>query len=388
MGQKQYSTVVRAGVYRDYWQTPTDRFVETERVDHTFAYGEPRLGYPKLLGQGNVGGAFYVYGRDVQRPGTSIPLVKGGQPYKEHTYSGTMHSNIGFPSLPPYKGPEEFGAEAYEKMRPDNAIFAGLNAAYELREIPGMLKDQISKNGLNNIGNWYLAVKFGWEPLLRDIIDFVTKQRKAQIRLAQLIRDEGKPVRRRITLRDEVNLNVVETWQNNAGLDPSFVDYFYGGGHYTTVTSNYDRVWASAQFRTWLPGGPRDINWTRRMLAAIYGARPTPKVIWNAIPWSWLADWFGNLGSMIANLESDVADRQAADYAYVMRWSGTQVRRTHACVMNDALLNTWFPVEVNGFSDSFTKMRTRASPFHPALKEIDLSGTQLAILGALGLSRL
>ncbi len=388
MGLKQTSTIVKAGVYRDYWQTPTDRFVESERVDQTFAYGEPRVGYPKLLGKENVGGAFYVYGRNVSRPGTSVPLIKGGQPYKEHNYSGTLHSNISFPSLPPYKGPDEFGAEAYAKLRPDNAIMGGLNAIYELKDLPGMLRQRFLNNGLKDIGNYYLALKFGWEPLLRDIRDFVTNQRKAQERLQQLLRDEGKPVRRRIDLRDVHDLSTAVTWQNNAGLDPVFVDYFYGGGVFDTITDNYDKVWASAQFRYWLPGGPRDVYWRRRMLAAIYGFNPTPKVVWKAIPWSWLVDWFSNVGFMIANLQSDIADRQAADYAYVMRHSGTSVRKTHKCVLNDAMTNAWFPFEANGYSDSFTKMRTRASPFLPALKDSDLSPVQLSILGALGLSRL
>ena len=349
----------------------------------------PRYGYPKLLGKRNVGGVFYLVKNEVLK-GSKQVSVKGAGIWSNYKYSGLVVSDQTYLATPTVKLADPYASEAYEKCRPDKANWAGLNALYELKDLPGMLRQRFHGSGLHEIGDYYLAQKFGWDPLLRDVRDMVITQMTAQKRLNQLLRDEGRPVRRSVKVYESSDTSSSGKISSvDGGTSPGLVSQFYRNGWTSTETEVFDKVWANAQFRYWLPGGPRDIAWRREILRRINGFRVTPKVIYNAIPWSWLIDWFSNAGSMLANIQSDIADRQAADYGYVMRYSGTILRRNSFVEMlEDAPGTKWFPVSLQCRCEASTKMRANIGPFHPALKENQLSGVQLAIMGALGLSRL
>jgi hypothetical protein len=273
-------------------------------------------------------------------------------------------------------------------MKPDKPNMNLLNSIYELKDVPGMLHQRFLNHGLAGIGDYYLALKFGWEALLKDCRDFVQTQRNAQKALKQLLHDEGKPVRRKINLAHDMSSPIVT---GGAGIStfPSFVTYFYGpNGRHTDTEYTGSDIWASARFRYWLPGGPRDVNWTRRMLAAIYGLKPTPAVVYRAIPWTWLVDWFTNIGDVIDNLDTSLVDRLANDYFYVMRHDYT--RSTRTCT------GTFFrspTMELVDWSATSTlqwgcKSRVAGDPFGFNTPQNALSGVQLSILGALGLSKL
>jgi hypothetical protein len=282
-----------------------------------------------------------------------------------------------------------YAAEAFAKMKPTQPEFSALNSIYELREMPQLFKADYHKRGLRGVADYNLAIQFGWIPLLNDIKSFLSLQAKLQKRLAQLLRDNGRPVRRRITLKDESSPNAVAQGSSYSAFQPVLVTQYYASQPtWKTTTFFRERVWASAQFRYWLPGGPRDVEYSRRLLRALSGYRVTPDVIYNAIPWSWLVDWFSNLGYLLENLDyAGVAERLAADYFYIMRsqeWSmeyvasGSFKRRS----------GETFSVRATALTRAFAKSRVRGGPFDIALKEKDLSATQLGILGALGLSRL
>jgi hypothetical protein len=280
-----------------------------------------------------------------------------------------------------------YGATAYAKMKPDRPSMNGLNAIYELKDVPRMLSQRFQAQGLHEIGDYYLALKFGWEALLKDVVSFVITQRQAQDTLKQILRDEGKPIRRAIRLSD-ANANTYSAQGSGNVLGPSFVTYFYGPCSYQARINSIDRVWASARFRYWLPGGPRDVQWTNSMLAKIFGFKPTPKVVWRAIPWTWLIDWFTNVGDMIDNLETSLVDRLAADYFYTMRNVANVAEVTGNSTFYRAETLQPITVSATGTKETGYKSRLKGDPFGWGTPENSLSGTQLAIMGALGLSRL
>jgi hypothetical protein len=272
-------------------------------------------------------------------------------------------------------------------MKPTKPVFSALNSLYELRELPEMLRQRFLDMGLKSIPNYWIALQFGWGPLLRDIIAMCDLQRKAQKQLAQLLRDNGKPVRRRVNLAASEDTMVFENVANNA-MSPSFVDRFYRARPYHRTTRRTVKLtWASAQFRYHLPDGPRDIAWRAKMLRALYGLNPSPSVVYKMIPWSWLVDWFSNLGAMISNLEAGVADRLAADYFYLME--ELQLRED---ILSKAVFAGMdfqsITCQSTSSSVSTCKRRMKGDPFGWATPEATLSGMQLSILGALGLSRI
>lgn len=363
----------------------------TRYVDKWLAESSGHYGYPGLLGTRNVGGGFVLRGADIVHTPTENTTYWRGGPNNQR-YVGSFITNLASYSQPNLSVASMLGsawaAEAYSKMKPTKPEFSALNAMYELRELPQLLRQRLSESNLRNMGNYYLALEFGWKPLLRDIRNLVSVQSKAQDRLKQLLRDNGRPVRRRVLLRDLSSPNDSTAGTAYGSLQPVLsTQYYVSQPTWRRTTYFRERIWASARMRYWLPGGPRDIAWNRKMMARLYGLSPSPAVIYNMIPWSWLVDWFSNLGSLIENLDSGVADNLAADYFYIMRsqeWSAEQVSRGLFKRPNGEV----FSAVATSSTRAFAKSRVRGGPFDPSVLESDLNGKQLAILGALGLSRM
>nr|UJQ85618.1 MAG: hypothetical protein 1 [Leviviridae sp.] len=345
---------------------------------------EGHWGYPRFPPDSDIGGGFRLEKNDRVLNPVHVGTIRGQTP--SDTYVGSFSANSSMSQFGIGRHePIDWGAAAYNRMKPTQPDFSGLNALYELKDIPEMLRQRF--RGLKDIPNYWLALKFGWEPLLRDVRNFVNLQRNAQDRLQQLLRDNGRPVRRRITMQNREVNNVSTAGSGYGAVYPTLVTQFYAKTPvFLDRVVTTDRVWASGTYKYWLPSGPRDINWTRGMVARIFGLQPSPSVVYNAIPWTWLVDWFTGLGDVIENTEAGVADRLAASNFYIMR----EYRET---ATREATM--WFK-RVSGEEVSFTSScvvtrksceRARGNPFGLAAPN-PLSGMQLSILGALGLSRI
>ena len=371
---------------------PSDKYLNQVLWNTELVEGDRgNWGYPDFPPDRDIGGPFFVRGHKRVMPKVSVgKIIRPGAP-NEETYTGCVGPSLEILSMVSGKlaDPSSWGATAYNRMRPDKPNFEGLNAIYELKDLPGMLEQRLRR--ISDIGNYYLALQFGWKPLYRDVVNLVKTQMSAQDRLKQLIRDNGRPVRRKIMLED---VRLPGGYTDSIGypvsaMQPILPTQFYAGQHVTKLNLyDYRKTWASAQFRYWLPEGPRDILWTARMMARIFGFNPTPKVVYNAIPWSWLVDWFTNAGDVIANMSGGIADRLAADRFYLM-----QERGAYGTLEGMGVYYRYpdfAPVRVSGTASEqwYHKVRLKGDPFGLNTSQNNLSGMQLSILGALGLSRL
>jgi hypothetical protein len=107
------------------------------------------------------------------------------------------------------------------------------------------------------------------------------------------------------------------------------------------------------------------------------------------LPFSWLVDWFTNVGDVVSNVSTLGSSLQLA-YGYIMvedRWQRT-VEGDYG--PDDYYLRTGTSVRENIKSSvtHYRKRRLKASPFGFTVSFQDLSMGQKAILTALGLSRL
>jgi len=382
----------KLGTFYEKFNPPTTLYGSTGGHATSLLLGsEGHYGYPNFPPDRNVGGLFRLYFWEDVRS-----LVGAGELWRQSDYNGEHYvgSLVTQPASAGWSWSnsqditgDPFGISAYNRMKPTQPNFQGLNAVYELREVPGMLRQRLSHNDLKNIGSYYLALQFGWRPLLNDIRNFVRTQMNAQKRLKQLLRDNGKPVRRRVVLQ-ELSESTSVTMTGYNAFDPVFVTQMYRApADIKETTTNIRRVWASARFRYWLPPGPQDVNWQRKMTAAIFGFQPSPAVVWNALPWTWLSDWFLDIGGILENMDAGVADRLAADYYYIMMENKSVGVRD---VVGHYYHQGGSPHDITGTS-SYTvgnKGRVPGDPFGWNTSENNLSGMQLSILGALGLSRL
>ena len=361
-------------------------------VDKYMGAGDKgHYGYPNFPADRNVGGAFSYRNYSTQNELIDVTGIHTGRfgTTINYTYDGRLQ--VVGSAAPVVTGEltgADWGPEAYAKMKPTKPEFDLGVSLGELREAPSMLSMRL-KNALQIGGSSALAYQFGWKPLLRDILGLYHSQVFIQKRLKQLLRDNGRPVRRNIELVKPVRSGETRTEGESYGsFAPVLSTYFYvSQPKFTTDIWFEDRVWASARFRYFLPDGPRDVKWKKRLLRELFGLKADPGVIYNLMPWSWLEDWFTNIGYVIDNCTVDIADRLAASHFYVMRTrSGNS--RTH--VRGQFRLKNGAPVSVSGHSwhQRIHKSRVQGGPFEFAFNNNSLNATQLSILGALGLSRL
>ena len=355
-------------------------------LGHTGHYG-----YPDFPDDKNVGGPFRLYKRSIVHEPSAASELWGGGP-NGYYYVGSLVADGKYLSYQT-GNPDgtAWGATAFRRMKPTKPTFNALNAIYELKDVPSMLQQRLSHNGLKDVGSYYLALEFGWAPLLRDIRDFVNNHRKAEKKLKWLLHHNGKPVRCRVDLASTSTDPIV--YQSSpvyTAFSPilSPTSFYVGVPSYRATEYTQDKVWASARARYWLPGGPRDIAWTKKMMYRLYGmSTPSPAQIWKAMPWTWLVDWYSNLGDVLQNLDAGVADRLAYDYGYVMRQVQT-VNEQFSYGTFKLRNGGTQTVTASSISKSTYMSRLSGDPFGWNTNQASLTSMQLSILGALGLSRL
>lgn len=116
-----------------------------------------------------------------------------------------------------------------------------------------------------------------------------------------------------------------------------------------------------------------------------------PQMLWELTPYSWLVDWFTSMGASIsnANVYSPVRGKYNVDYAYLttqrIRSSEADLSRpVSALGANVKSLRVTRPRSI---AISTTRWRDRATPFGFGTQLGSLSGSQFAILVALGFAR-
>ncbi len=363
----------------------------TSRIVKTMYSGmSGNYGYPHYPPNRDIGGSFLLIGAetdfDIQDAGE---LWRGGA--TDQRYVGSLVFSSRRPSSVPASPPDSRAAEAYSKMKPTKPLFSALNSYYELRELPDLiwlLKGRIKD--IRDLGKFHLTGVFGILPVLSDVKTIIGLQQKTEKRLNQLLRDNGRPVRRKIILSDVTSDPTVEVVATgSSGVAPGLVTQYYNQLPVCTYTArNHERWWASAQFRYWLPPGPQDAAYKATLMRYLHGVTvPTASQLYNAIPWSWLIDWFTNVGDVVDNLTFSLGERLAADWFYIMRENTNSVV-TDTTVVFKRRSGELAPFRGSSVSRDFYKSRVRGDPFGLHTKESELSGMQLSILGALGLSRL
>lgn len=291
------------------------------------------------------------------------------------------------------------GVSGWARSRPGNPVADLGQFLAELRDIPtipakgfieslrgaGKATEKAAKF-FKELGSEYLNGSFGWAPFLKDLGDLIDFQENLGKRLAQLSRDNGKPVRRQATL-----LNLQDSTSSTTTVNypfwPTFHPFLHdtGSGRILRVESWYRRDWFKARFRYYIPDLDTDTG-RARTVRALLGLNPTPSLLYEVMPWSWFIDWFVNAGDALHNISSNAAEDLVAEYAYAMSTASYEVRvqESGRMYMPDGSKKT-FTCSTTWKRE--TKGREAASPFGFGVTSSDLSGRQKLILGALGISR-
>lgn len=296
--------------------------------------------------------------------------------------------------------PSSYGATAWKRYRPgrsgaDLGVFLG-----EAKDIPRMLRTTAKgfsdayrrqfgrspKASAKKAADHWLNTQFGWLPFLSDMRKFYKTWHTSDKMLKQLVKDNGQWIKRGGTIVTDESQSLYSSNDKTCNHRPALQALYFVGNKSNAGTSRItlvqrSKVWFEARFRYYIPD-IQDVIWSKRALAHLYGLDVNPCLLWELTPWSWLVDWFSNVGDVISNLDTGFITNLAAKYAYVM---GT----TEKCYRVTSTANfLQGPHTVTWDFSLMRKARVAANPFGFNLTWSALTPRQWSILSALGISRL
>jgi hypothetical protein len=287
---------------------------------------------------------------------------------------------------------DAFGTYAIGEVAPTKPHAGLLTALGEIRndglpKIPGLLFLRDRK--AQALGDEYLNYTFGVAPTVSDIKDIAGSIKKHASILKKFLSESDTDQHRRYT-----GPTVVSTVREDLGLKTPFP--FFGGHGYqgiswplTKTTTTRKSTWFSGCFNYHLDLGTGlvgHIEAVEQKANHLLGTRLTPEVLWNLTPWTWMLDWFGNIGGIMHNLSLFAEDGLQMQYGYVMQTTVTEY--SYEMVPNFIFNRSDIrPIPLATTFRTTVKRRRPASPFGFGVHGTDLSPKQIAILGALGISR-
>lgn len=177
---------------------------------------------------------------------------------------------------------------------------------YELREITSLWKILPKKHLTfkgRSLTEWndvlryanglHLNYNFGWKPFVRDVCASWRATSSFETRLARYITGMDRNLIRRF--RDEP---VVETIDKTSPFPPNpFYTIVETGTRTCQFASAFDFVYNSP-YRQYAGN-----EW--RFWADTLGLNANPSTIWAVVPWSFVVDWFYDVGGLLKSQESD-----------------------------------------------------------------------------------
>jgi hypothetical protein len=379
------------------WDTPlaSNRWTYIDVAEE--AYSQDNPGWRNLRGvSSDVGGPFFVYRMKTEAVGEVRDYTQSwdrGQ-YTEWYQAKGIPMPV-YPSLLEWPNPihsseydmNRMGAEAVAKAAPGTSP---MNLAVTLGELkkeglPSIVGSTLRQRSsvAKKAGDEYLNAQFGWAPLVRDVFNLANTLTKSEKILAQLERDAGRKVRRKVTLMDITDNSTTHMGHRNTSVsgcaDGFTAGVLYPSGNVIRTEERRRKVWFSGAFTYYLPPSYYSRNAIARGAAKanqLYGLELNPTTLWNLAPWSWAADWFSNAGDVISNTQRFLSEGLVMHHGYLMEHT----------------VHSYTYAQLNGSTPPIkltleTKGRVKANPFGFGVDFSDLSGFQTSILVALGLSR-
>lgn len=270
----------------------------------------------------------------------------------------------------------------------------------ELREkLPALVGLETYKKGLSTktLGSEYLNVEFGLKPFISDL----QKLAQSVLHMHEMVRkykeQSGKNIRRKALLSDETGFNIIS---NAAGLyiapprrngsEVNLQDYFTLESLQrpgTVYEDSRTRAWFSGAFTYHLAEAHNFfgvMDQFEQQANHLLGTRITPDLVWELTPWSWLVDWFWNVGNFLDNVSLLSNDSSVLRYGYVMHES----RVTRIGTLSGlTAISGESPSTLSIAYDITRKSRNRATPYGFGVDVGALSPRRWAILGALGMTK-
>jgi hypothetical protein len=356
--------------------------------------------FGKMATLPNIGGPFQSIKREAFDDGWKVQLHEGSSTSSlEYQYSGKLHAYSyqvnAYPSVDLLSDFAlwSYGNKARSIIEPTNPATSSGQGIGELRSpqgvpgIPGvdLLKERVRI--LRSVGGNYLNYEFGWKPVERDLRAAAQATKDAITILRQYEANRGNALRRRYSF-PRIQTESTTVLGTDVVLQPDIrIGGFFdkSGGTLSRTDTKQTDIWFSGAFTYYVTPGISSSKLAAYEAAAnkLLGTRLTPSLVWELAPWSWLTDWFVDMGALIGNIQSAVLDGSVMWYGYVMCR-----QRAGSLYTNTGIrLNKQPAMTVQAYYRTETKQRVRASPFGFGLSPNAFSMKQWSILAALGISK-
>lgn len=186
---------------------------------------------------------------------------------------------------------------ARNRAKPDSTYADFAVSIAELREVSQLVRSRASSL-MSAFGSGYLAYAFGWTPIISDLLKLTNMAAATKKRIAWLRKNEGKPVKLKRSLYN-FSSDLGELYSITRGTPYPFNTIEIAEGDHPvygvmSCKADYHNV-----IRYTLPKDADSLGWDDEAFQYLIGLRPGLDLIWDITPWTWLVDWFTNVGDFI-----------------------------------------------------------------------------------------
>lgn len=289
------------------------------------------------------------------------------------------------------------GDGAYQKFSPIKPHVDLGQTLAEFGELPRMLRTSAktfsklwrsmggSKThfGPKRVADEWLNNQFGWVPFLSTLIGVYETTRNITLHVKRLRKYNGKWEKRGGRVRQFTkSINVT----NPKAVTKYFVTDSRFAVQFKTILQRTISVdeWFTGNYRYWIPS-LIEVQYPANVIAQLYGLRISPQLLYDLIPWSWMASWFTNIRDILQTADEKQFGQLVTKGAYLM---GTRTVRDS---VNYNLLVTGSEGSSTSQGvinyDITLKERICSTPYGFNVHSTDLSPWKISILAALGISK-
>lgn len=180
--------------------------------------------------------------------------------------------------------------KALANMNPSKPLVDLPLFLFELKDFPRMLKDlgRVLQGRAKpaDVPNGHLAYVFGWAPLVSDLLKLLKLQQSIEERKRYLQRlERGTRLKRNLFQGEVQRVRQVDGYTiSGVTADVEIIEHL--------------KVWFTANAKLKIPLTNADLE-EDRLIRLLLGATPAASTLWNAVPWSWLVDYFVNVGDTL-----------------------------------------------------------------------------------------
>jgi len=348
--------------------------------------------------------------------GITKPLVSIHTADNQWRWQGPLipcRPNPGFIQAQPLGNSTYYGTTAIaatNPSKPSASLADDLGQIYErsfFPEIFSPFRDVVLKYGrylnIGKVPEQWLNYSFGWLPFKSDVQSLIAAVVSSKRILQQYARDSGNDVRRRydfavingsgsgVCNSPQTTYTTPTANPKSQFTDPSWgtLNILYPNGSYRTnwTQISKQKIWFKGCYVYNLPVSSPTLDFMAKC-ERLLGVDLTPADVWDLAPWTWLADWQSDIGSVISNASYLAGQKTVLKYGYLMCETTLEtVYSAESSALSGIRGLYGINDDIAVFWTSIRKERFRSTPYGFGLDPSSFSTDQWSILGALGLTK-